>query len=590
MKTPFFSEPLANSLFHFAGFRLRIGVIAIVLVAASQIISRAAALELSTNVPDNAFPFGVTPEINLRVKGEGARGDVTLTVELADLISDQKTTDTFRLSASAGVYRPKSILNGVHRITFSGTDLVPAAITIAVSPAKIARELPDSWPLATHHYSRGLLSAPMPGFKWYRTFLPWRTMNPERGVYNWAELDLIISQLEAVGGRLLVCMEGAPFWVSRKGTAEADPAHLTHPEKTSHWAPDDWNDLRTFVREFVNRYGESKVVGAVEPWNEPNANLRWKDTYENLVELHKVWFEETRKTHGNLKVVGLSISPGHHVEYVEGLTEAGILQYMDILAGHFYEERGSLNRLNARNNFELHVDLLRGPLLREGRYLPIWDTEGGMGFEVIAAGAGRPGGRIPHQNEVSEALRKRTDFEAERPWATWPNPGERRYAAWAVTFTTAALGADIQKNFTFHPNWYVLDGALNLPWVANGVFGSVLEEVDYRYVVPIAVAEERGVESDDPAVGALAYRIGKPGAKQVLVVWANRISPRSAFPATWANWLAPVKIRIPTKSTEVVVEDMYRRTKKSVKAVDEVITVEAGEEPVFVWGWTFKDI
>ncbi len=480
-------------------------------------------------------------------------------------------------------FAPK-LANSVFRVTARPADGKDAAQTgfsasqvlCANAPAKLAKELPDDWPLGTHHYNPSpILKAPMSGFKWYRSFIGWGEMNPAPGQYNWKEVDATLEDIRKVGGKFLVCMEGAPLWTSNKPD-----------RRQGHVAPKDWNDLRTFVKAFVARYGQSDVLQAVEPWNEPNANLRWHDTYESLVELHKIWFEETRGT--KIKVVGLSISPGHHVEYVEGLTEAGILQHMDIMGAHFYEESGSLNRLNPRNSLPLHMELIRIPMMQHHRFLPIWNTEMGAGW--IENVFTRPGGRMPTQNEAIRELRAKKDFNSAEPWLHWHPPSEQRKAAEMAKFPVIGLANGVVNNFTFHPNWYSLDGALNLSWVVNACLGHVLEQVDYRYVMPLAINAVGG-----PAdIGAQAYRIGKPGGKQVVMVWAERCSPKQPHAGGWSEWVEPVPIQLPcAEGLEVTVQDLYLRGVKKVKAENHpgghAVTIAAGEEPVFVWGWRFRD-
>ncbi len=76
-----------------------------------------------------------------------------------------------------------------------------------------------------------------------------------------------------------------------------------------------------------------------------------------------------------MRVAGLSISPGHHLDYVERLIDLGILDYSEILAGHSYEEMGSIQRETPINNLPMHAALLRNPMIRDGKLMPIWNTD-----------------------------------------------------------------------------------------------------------------------------------------------------------------------------------------------------------------------
>lgn len=548
------------------------------------------AVSIHVDAIDNAFTLANPPKFFISAVNAGKSAFAgQVRVDCFDMLTDKTTPDFVecRIDGTGKTeiaYQPK-LQYGIFRMTvhpavgkdasqagFASSDLV-----VANGPAKLAKDLPDDWPLGTHHSNPSpILKGPMPGFKWYRCFIGWGHMNPKPGEYDWKGLDATLEDMRKVGGKLLLCMEGAPAWTSNK------PGH-----RVGAVAPKDWNDLRTFVNEFIKRYGNNDVLGAVEPWNEPNANLRWHDTPETLVELTKIWFEATRNTH--LKVVGISVSPGHHIDCVEGLTEAGILKYCDIVGGHFYEEPGSPNRYNLRNNMPLHIDLLRIPQWRENRLMPIWDTETGMGTEN-ANGGPRPGGRMASQNEMIEALQKRKGYNAEQPWLMWNGSSERRMAASWVSGTVSMLGYGVSHRFSFHPNWYSFDHALNLPWVANATLGSVLEQVDYHYLMPLGINAVEG-----PAdIGVVAWRLGKPGQKQVVVMWAERMTNFNPHPSGWTKWIEPVKAQLPCQAgIEVKVQDLYLRDTTTVKAQkytgDEAVTITVGEEPVYIWDWQYRD-
>jgi len=548
--------------------------------------------KIDTDAPDHAFYDGVPPKLSIAVHNSSNNpwtGQIE--VDRYDMLTDTSTPDlrpAFTLPANGDTtltYEPV-LPYGVFRLTARGNaggkpGTFTSSVVVANSPAKLAKDLPDDWPLGTHHSNPSpILKQPMPGFKWYRYFCSWSALNPAKGQYNWKELDATLGDITGVGGKLLLVFEGAPQWTSAKAIAAK--------QSPSRFAPDDMDDYRTFLRALVDRY-EHTALGAIEVWNEYNANARWQGTWDELVDMHKVTYEETRRTDGRIKVVGITISPGHHFGYVEDLTERGVLNYCDIVGAHFYEEQGSLDRLNPRNSMPLHVDMLHIPMYRIGKFLPIWDTESGTGWENVNGGP-RPGGRMESQDEMIDELEKRPNYNPQEPWLMWANSSERRMAAQVVSTTVSELGYGVEKHFTFHPNWYSFDHALNLPWVSNGTFGSVLLQVDYHYIMPVGVNAVGG--ADD--IGAVCYRLGKPGEKQVLVVWAIRASTKHPHQAGWSRWIAPVPIQIPcAPGTTVQVQDLYLRGETPVQAQSypggEAVSVMAGEEPVFIWGWQDRD-
>jgi hypothetical protein len=549
---------------------------------------------ITTKAPDNAFTLDILPNIAIKLSNTANTAwNGMLRVDDLDLYTEQITSDYVEEQVAANGqatvdYAPK-LAYSVHRLTVHPADGKADAqlsanasyTTVAYGPAKLAKDLPDDWPLATHHYEpEPILHAPMAGFKWYRCFSGQVYLNPKKGVYDWSGLDATVKSLKAIGGKLLINMEEFPTWMTKNGS--------------DHGLPNDWHDVETFVKDLVARYDDgSGVLAAVEPWNEPNANCRWTGTPEELVRLHRIWFDATRKTKNHIQVVGITVSPGHHVDCVEGLTEAGILDVCDIVGGHYYEEIGSLDRFDTRNNFVLHTDLLSIPLRRAKKYMPIWDTESGMGAEN-SNGQPRPAPHIPSQNELVASLQANPGYDPANPWATWQGPGERREAALVISHTVTAMAAGVEKTFTFMGNWYCLDHTLILPWVTNATFGSVLSQVDYHYIMPVNILGVGG----GPDIAAVGYRIGKPGGKQVVVLWAQRLAPKSHFQAGWTKWVDPVPVQLPSSSKEVTVQDMYLRGETKVPVTDivqagthyGVATINVGEEPVFIWGWQFEDI
>jgi hypothetical protein len=551
----------------------------------------AIALDVNTGgAIDNAFYDGKLPQIKIMATNASDKPwQGFIRVERLDLLTNTSTTDFVDCSLDASEqkeipYTFKDAFYGVYRMTVRAADgkddsqasSTFAYVTLAYSPAKLAKDLPDDWPMATHHSNPSpVLHAPMPGFKWYRCFISWPDLNPAKGTYNWKDLDATMDDIQKVGGKMLLAFEGTPSW-----------ANSSHDTKK---APDNFDDYRTFLHDLVDRYDNKSPLGAIEVWNEPNANIRWYDTLDKLVEMHKITFEETRRTQGRIKTVGLTISGGYHPDYVDQLEALGIFNYIDIAAEHFYEEIGNYNRLDLRNNFPIKVDQLRLPMLREKIYRPIWDTESGMGWED-SNGKPRPGGKMMSQREWVEQLKARKDYKADEPWQMWAGASEPRMAEEVVTGMVSELANDVEMHFTFHPNWYSLDNALNLPWVANGCLGEVLLQVDFHYVMPVAINAVGGADN----IGALAYRIGKPGQKQVVVVWAEQVMVKHPFPAPYTPQIDPVPVQVPCAAgTEVTVQDMYLRTSTKVKSATypggDAVTINVGEQPVYIWDWKPRD-
>src|SRR5690606_26913560 len=114
------------------------------------------------------------------------------TYEAVDLRGGQSMAVTARHAAVPGVYRASATL-----VAGRGDLPVPGRMvveqTFACSPARLARDLPDNWPIAAHVSDQ---IPPLPGFKWYRYFSLWSENNPAREVYRWDGLDDIFKQVK----------------------------------------------------------------------------------------------------------------------------------------------------------------------------------------------------------------------------------------------------------------------------------------------------------------------------------------------------------------------------------------------------------
>lgn len=543
-------------------------------------------LEARTEAPDNAFTRDLSPRILVRLAD---RGPVPrfIRVEHFDWLTEQTATDWIDvpIGTAAGselAYAPEGLPYGLHRFTFTpaaarsatpgeSTDDAEKGINVAYAPARRAAELPDDWPMGAMYFAS---SGPiLPGYKWYRIFYHWAKTQPKPGEWNWGELDRTFAEVKAYGGKLMLVSDGAPDWTTTKPDKNRGIAG-------SQYFPDDPEDLRRYIRAVLERYDDgSGTLGAIEMWNEPNANFRWADTPEKLIELYSIYAEETAGVRDRIKLIGLTSSPGHHLDYYEELFDLGALDHMDIVGGHFYEETGSLQRETPINNLPQHVALLLNPQLRRGVFKPIWNTE------TEAHAGARADGRFLTQAEINARAEASEKFDPATPWlldGRWRKPSERRIAAQSVSALVTQLANNVTMNITFHPKWYRKDGTLILQWVAHMAFGDLLTEVDYHTVMPFSIDRVGG----DERTAAVAYRIGKWDGPNVVVAWAFQNGTRHGRPDRWTDWQDPVPLTFRTQSESVEVEDMYRRTRRTIPVVDGVVTIEAGEEPVYIHGLT----
>jgi hypothetical protein len=118
----------------------------------------------------------------------------------------------------------------------------------------------------------------------------WHTMEPQRGVYNFAEFDSTVRAAAVHGLDPLTTVFSTPGWASPR----ADQSNY------NWYAPRDYNDYANFLRALIGRYGPNGTFWAENPtipkrplrtwqvWNEPAASYFWatpnyRKTYPRLL-------------------------------------------------------------------------------------------------------------------------------------------------------------------------------------------------------------------------------------------------------------------------------------------------------------------
>jgi hypothetical protein len=131
---------------------------------------------VSTDVPDHAFFTGVPPKFAIKVyNAANADWSGKLRVDCYDMRAQTMTREAVpievkALGATSIAYSP-NLSHGVFRLNVRAIDEQRkveqhgegSSIVVANSPAKWAKDLPDDWPLATHHSNPSpILKRPIP--------------------------------------------------------------------------------------------------------------------------------------------------------------------------------------------------------------------------------------------------------------------------------------------------------------------------------------------------------------------------------------------------------------------------------------------
>ena len=224
-----------------------------------------------------------------------------------------------------------------------------------------------------------------PGYSWpalrfgaFRTWdsgIIWPTVEPQRGVYHWDELDKDVAEAERRGAKFLFTLGLTPQWAAPKGP-------LTYAGVSA--PPDDLADRRDFVRAVATRY--KGRIEAYEVWNEPDLSQFYSGTPAQMVALEKATAEAVHQTDPAALVVAPPPSGGvgsGQLQWYEDYLNAGGGQSADVLAIHSYS--------SAPEGDADAVQTYRALLAAHGLAgKPLWNTETGLelaGHTEAEAGA-----------------------------------------------------------------------------------------------------------------------------------------------------------------------------------------------------------
>jgi len=163
------------------------------------------------------------------------------------------------------------------------------ATSIVTSPASGAQ--PETEPLAGRVGLNGHLvwlserdsrphleRARSAGFEWVREELPWPSVEPRPGVFDWSRTDALMSAAATTGVNVLGLLGYSAGWASSDPSGRGD----------TRYPPRNPADYARYALEVVKRYGPRgtfwssrpeltpRPLTAVELWNEPFGYWAWK--------------------------------------------------------------------------------------------------------------------------------------------------------------------------------------------------------------------------------------------------------------------------------------------------------------------------
>ncbi len=545
-------------------------------------------LKIQTPAKHNAFILGQTPTVEITLTQPALSGDqkVLLKLQRYDMIT--KTTDQTVLPVKLVAGQTVTIQHqypttpGLYRVTAALVDSAESPITedmmsveqlYAYTPAKWAKDLPDDWPLAAHVDRRVVA---LPGFKHYRYFAHWSRIHTAPGVYHWEHFDEKYNEVKDIGGKLMIAYDGSPIWTSSRGKAG-----MAWVKNATAYPPDDMTVLEDYIAAMIRRYDDPQgTIDSLELNNEPNTKARWQGTPEQYVQTAKAFKNGIKRANPSnpVKVVGPAISAGDHRSTTSKLFNAGLLDYVDAVSAHWYEEIMSFESQTPINNLIRHVTMLKDPMEKLGKDLPMINSECGIGFRS------RINGEIRDQDTINAKDQADENWNTKEKWLIgpkWRRVSEYRAAATYVAGTVMLLNYNVSPTYYFSHFNFMLDGAPSLPWVAIGQLGHHLDGVDYHTIKQLD-AHVIGSEEKDGDPKALAYLLGKPGEKQLIVAWSFLSDTTMGRSKHWQRWLEPVDIQISTDIKQATANDLYGRKTWQLQNTAGKFNLKVGEEPVLM--------
>ena len=294
------------------------------------------------------------------------------------------------------------------------------------------------------------------GFNWIKQQVEWKLVEPEKGNYQWGDLDRIVGGARAAGLNVLLSVVKAPAWARPGGdlSVEGPPAN-----------PQDFAD---FLSALATRYRGR--VQAYEVWNEQNLHYEWGNepiSASRYVELLRVSFIALKNADPSAVVVSGAPTPTGMNDgviaiddraYLEQMYKAGLARYCDAVGVH---PSGYNNPPDAdwrswsdpsAPTFKGHPSFFFRGTMESYRNIMVaygdggkrlWPTEFGWStFENLGASAPAGYEYANHNTEGEQAAWLVTAFQMARNWG-WVGP----MFVWNLNFAPVSGPANEKAGF-----------------------------------------------------------------------------------------------------------------------------------------------
>jgi hypothetical protein len=237
------------------------------------------------------------------------------------------------------------------------------------------------------------------GVNWVRADLPWAATEPHRGVFNWSQLDRLMTAAAATNMNVLGILDYSAPWASSDPSGRGD---VMYP-------PTDPGDFAAYARAVIDRYGangafhsgqapDTSPLRAVEIWNEPYGDWFWKPgpdpaKFVALVEatapvIHAEDPSMTVLAAGDIAQCRNKVWQGTWLASLLAI-DPNLPKLIDAWAVHPYPAPWTLGPDDVPRDPKLgfqRVALTRQTSMQMNAALPIWITE--VGWSTAAPSAG----------------------------------------------------------------------------------------------------------------------------------------------------------------------------------------------------------
>jgi hypothetical protein len=225
-----------------------------------------------------------------------------------------------------------------------------------------------------HHMLRGAAeptpwpSIPFGTWRLWDAYVAWPWVEPEKGKWDFANLDKYLSQAEQNRVDVLLPLGLSPTWASARPTEKSgySPGYAAEPK--------DLNDWRNYVRTIATRY--KGRVHAYEIWNEPNLKSFYSGSLPQLVQLVSVAYQTLKEIDPTIIVCSPAFTAAGGIPMFEQYMKAGGTRYADVIGYHLYVSGGPPEELVGL------IQQIREIMTRNGAAnKPLWNTETGWAIQ-----------------------------------------------------------------------------------------------------------------------------------------------------------------------------------------------------------------